>query len=54
MSLHHLERIDGNGVDFGVILPDCDICALGKRHQLTHPKTTEHKARRAFQLAVTD
>ncbi|CAN0101383.1 unnamed protein product, partial [Sphacelaria rigidula] len=32
----------------------CDICAVGKSHQLPHPKTANNKVQRAFQLVMTD
>ncbi|CAM9813692.1 unnamed protein product, partial [Sphacelaria rigidula] len=53
-SLNLLKNVGSNGVDFGGVIPDCDICAIGKSHQLAHPKTANNKAQRAFQLVMTD
>ena len=34
--------------------PDCDVCAVGRSHQLTHPKTIDHKVKLPFQLDFAD
>ncbi|CAM9557503.1 unnamed protein product, partial [Sphacelaria rigidula] len=34
-------------------VPGCDICAVGKSHQLVHPKTANN-VQLAFQLVITD
>ncbi|CAN0043303.1 unnamed protein product [Sphacelaria rigidula] len=53
-SLNLLKNIGSNEVDFGGAVPDCDFCAIGKRHQLAHPKTANDEVQRAFQLVITD
>ncbi|CAM9776220.1 unnamed protein product, partial [Sphacelaria rigidula] len=53
-SLNLFKNVGSNGVDFGGAVPDCDICAIGKSHQLDHPKTANNKVQRAFQLVMTD
>ena len=35
-------------------MPDCDVCTVGKSHQLAHPKTTDHKVKLPFQLVFAD
>ena len=35
-------------------MPDCDVCTVGKSHQLAHPKTADHKAKLPFQLVFAD
>ena len=47
-SLDLLKNIDNNGVSFDGTVPDCDVCAVGKSHQLAHPKTTDHKVKTPF------
>ncbi|CAN0542042.1 unnamed protein product, partial [Laminaria digitata] len=32
----------------------CDVCAVGKSHQLTHLKTADHKVKLPFQLVFAD
>ena len=45
----------GNGVAFDGSFADCDVCAVGKSHQLAHPKTANHAAINApFQLVYGD
>ena len=46
--------MDNNGVSFDGTVPDCDVCALGKSHQLAHPKTADHKVKHPFQLVFAD
>ncbi|CAN0001906.1 unnamed protein product, partial [Sphacelaria rigidula] len=53
-SLHLLKNVGSNGVDFGGAVPDCDIYAVGKSHQLAHPKKANNKVQRSFQLVMTD
>ena len=53
-SLNLLKNVGSNGVEFGGPVPDCGICAVGKSHQLAHPKTANNKVERAFQLVMTD
>ncbi|CAM9377991.1 unnamed protein product, partial [Sphacelaria rigidula] len=53
-SLNLLKNLESNGVDFGGAVLDCDICAVGKSHQLAHPKTAKNKVQRVFQLVMTD
>ncbi|CAM9911028.1 unnamed protein product [Sphacelaria rigidula] len=36
-NLNLLKIVESNGVDFGEAVPDLDICAVGKSHQLTSP-----------------
>ena len=35
-------------------MPDCDVCAVGKSHQLAHPKTADHKVRLSCLLVFAD
>ena len=35
-------------------MPDCDVCAVGKSHQLAPPKTADHKVKLPFQLVFAD
>ena len=35
-------------------MPDCDVCAVGKSHQLAHRKTADHKVNLPFQLVFAD
>ena len=35
-------------------VPDCDVCATNKSHQLAHPKTADHKVKLPFQLVFAD
>ena len=37
-SLELMQRCDGNGVAFDGSIDHCDVCAMGKTHQLAHPK----------------
>ena len=37
-SLELMQRRDGNGVAFDGSIDHCDVCAVGKRRQLAHPK----------------
>ena len=41
-SLKLMQRRDGNGVAFDGSIDHCDVCAVGKRHQLAHPKKAKH------------
>ena len=38
-SLDLLKNLDNNGVSFDGPVSDCDVYAVGKSHQLVHPKT---------------
>ncbi|CAN0476461.1 unnamed protein product, partial [Laminaria digitata] len=53
-SLNLLKNLDNNGVSFDGPVPDCDVCAVGKSHQLTHPETADHKFKLPFQLVFAD
>ena len=53
-SLSLLKNLDNNGVSFDGPVPDCDVCAVGKSHQLAHPKTADHKVKLSFQLVFAD
>ena len=35
-------------------MPDFDVCAVGKSHQLAYPETADHKVKLPFQLVFTD
>ena len=35
-------------------VPDCDVCAVGKSHQLAHRMTADHKVKLPFQLVLAD
>ena len=52
-SLNLLKIVGSNGVEFGGPVSDCDICAIGKTHQLVHPKPVNNKVERAFQRVMT-
>ena len=41
-SLELMQRRDGNGVAFNGSIDHCDVCAVGKSHQLAHPKKAKH------------
>ena len=41
-SFELMQRRDGNGVGFDGLINPCDVCAVRKRHQLTHPKKAKH------------
>ena len=46
-----MQRRGGNGVTFDGSINHCDVCAVGKSHQLAHPKKAKHAEIRApFQL----
>ena len=54
-SLELINRKSCNGVEFDVSFADCDVCAVGKSHQLAHPKKANHAAINApFQLVYGD
>ena len=53
-SLSLLKKLDNNGVSFGGPAPDCDVCAVGKSHQLAHPKTTDRKVKLPFIIGFAD
>ena len=54
-SLDLMNRKNGNGVAFDGSTVDCDVCAVGKSHQLAHPKKAKHAAiNEPFQLAYGD
>ena len=35
-------------------MADCDVCVVGKRHPLAHPKTVDHKVTLPFQFVSAD
>ena len=41
-SLELMQRRKGNGVTFDGSTDHCDICVVGKSHQLAHPKKAKH------------
>ena len=50
-----MQRHDSNGVAFDGSINHCDVCAVGKSHQLTHPKKAKHADITApFQLVYGD
>ena len=53
-SLDILRKRDGTGITFEGAVSDCDVCAVGKAQQLAHPKSTNHKVSRPFQLCYGD
>ena len=53
-SLDLLKKSNNNGVSFDGTVPDCDVCAVGKSRQQTHPKTADQHAQHPFQLIFTD
>ena len=52
--LNLLKNLDNNGVSCGGPAPDCDVCAVGKSHQLAHPKTADHKVKLPFKVVFAD
>ena len=44
-SLDLLKSLDNNDVSFDGPVPDCDVCAVGKSHELAYPKTAYHKVK---------
>ena len=53
-NLDLLKNLDNNGVSFDGPVPDCDVCAVSKSHQLAHPKTVDHKVKLPFQHIFAD
>ena len=53
-SLDLLKKVDNNGVSLDGTVPDCDVCAVGKSRQQTHPKTADQHVQHPFQLVFTD
>ena len=54
-SLELIQRRDGKGVAFDGTIDHCDVCAVGKSHQLAHPKKAKHADITAyFQLVCGD
>ena len=50
-----MQRRDGNRITFDGTIADCDVCAVGKSHQLAHPKKAENADIKApFQLVYAD
>ena len=41
-SLNLMQRRGGNGVAFDGSIDHCGVCAVGKSHQLAHPKKAKH------------
>ena len=50
-NLDVVKKLDDNWVSFEGTVPDCGV---GKSHQLTHPKTANHKVNHSFQLVFVD
>lgn len=50
MILEAMQRCDGNGIALDGTFVDCDVCAVGKCHQLAHSKKT---LKRLYQGAIT-
>ena len=53
-SLDLLKKVNNNGVSFDGTVPDCDVCAVGKNRQRSHPKTADQHVQYPFQLVFTD
>ena len=53
-SLELMQRRDGNGVAFDGSIDHRDVCAVGKSHQLAHPKKAKHAITAPFQLVNGD
>ncbi|CAM9928607.1 unnamed protein product, partial [Sphacelaria rigidula] len=53
-SLNLLKTIESNGVYFSGTVTYCDVCAVGKSHQLAHPKTANNKVQPTCQLVMAD
>lgn len=53
-SVDLLQKRDHSGVNFDWTVPNCDVCAMGKSHQLAHPKTVDHNIKHPFQLVFID
>ena len=41
-SLERMNRKKGNRVALDGSIAHCDVCAVGKRHQLAHPRKAKH------------
>ncbi|CAM9897026.1 unnamed protein product, partial [Laminaria digitata] len=54
MNLDLLKNLGNDGVSFDGPEPDCDVCAVGKSHQLANAKTADHKVKLPFQLVFAD
>ena len=53
-SLDVLRKADGNAVSYNGEVSACDVCAIGKSTQRTHPKTAERNVNAPYQLVFTD
>ena len=53
-SMELLRKTEGNGVEYTGTVSGCDICAVGKRTQMAHPKNTTHKTDGPMELVYTD
>ena len=54
-SLELMQRRDGDGVAFDGLINHCDVCTVGKSHQLAHPKKAKNADITAlFQLVYGD
>ena len=53
-SLDLLKKVNNNGVSFDGTMPDCDVCAVGKSRQRSHPKTADQHVQHPLQLVFTD
>ena len=53
-SLSLQKKLDNKEVIFDGPVPDCDVSAVAKSHQLAHPKTADHKVKVPFQLVFAD
>ncbi|CAN0549652.1 unnamed protein product, partial [Laminaria digitata] len=53
-SSNLLKNLDNNGLSFDEPVPAWGVCAVGKSHQLAHPKTADHKVKLPFQLVFAD
>ena len=53
-SLDTPRKRDRTGIRFEGAVSNCDVSAVGKTPQLAHPKTSNHKVNRPFQLRYRD
>ena len=53
-SLDLLKKVNNNGVSFDGTMPDCDVYAVGKSRQRSHPKTADQHVQHPLQLVFTD
>ena len=53
-SLDVLRKVECNGIDYTGNVKACDLCAIGKSAQQTHPKKATYDIKQPFQLVLAD